>query len=75
MQSLREVERTPENADRIRELMGRVEENRRQFEKAAGMSIAEFVQRMTASGIDNDKRDEKQGGSGNPGWSWPLASC
>jgi hypothetical protein len=60
MQSLREVERIPENADRIRELMARIEENRRQFEKATGISIAEFVQRMTASGIDNDKRDENK---------------
>jgi len=60
MQSLRGVERIPENADRIRELMARIEENRRQFEKATGISIAEFVQRMTASGIDNDKRDENK---------------
>ena len=58
MQSLREVERTPENADRIRELMGRVEEDRRQFEKTTGMSIAEFVQRTTTSGIDNGKPEE-----------------
>jgi len=58
MQSLREVERTPENADRIRDLMGRVEEDRRQFEKTTGMSIAEFVQRTTTSGIDNGKPEE-----------------
>ena len=58
MQSLREMERTPENADRIRELMGRVEEDRRQFEKTTGMSIAEFVQRTTISGIDNGKPEE-----------------
>ena len=58
MQSLREVERTPENADRIRELMGRIEEDRRQFEKTAGMSMAEFVQRTTTSGIDNGKPEE-----------------
>jgi hypothetical protein len=58
MQSLREVERTPENADRVRELMGRVEEDRRRFEKTAGMSIAEFVQRITTSGIDNGKPEE-----------------
>ena len=58
MQSLREVERTPENADRIRELMGRIEEDRRQFEKTTGMSMAEFVQRTTTSGIDNGKPEE-----------------
>jgi hypothetical protein len=51
MQSLRDVER-------IRELMGRVEEDRRQFEKTTGMSIAEFVQRTTTSGIDNGKPEE-----------------
>jgi len=61
MQSLREVERTPENADRIRELMGRVEEDRRRFEKTTGMSIAEFVQRTTTSGIDNGKPEEGKG--------------
>jgi transcriptional regulator with AAA-type ATPase domain len=61
MQSLREVERTPENADRVRELMGRVEEDRRQFEKTTGMSIAEFVQRTTTSGIDNGKPEEGKG--------------
>lgn len=58
MQSLREVERTPENADRIRELMGRIEEDRRQFEKTTGMSMGEFVQRTTTSGIDNGKPEE-----------------
>jgi hypothetical protein len=61
MQSLRDVERTPENADRIRELMGRVEEDRRQFEKTTGMSIAEFVQHTTTSGIDNGKPEEGKG--------------
>ena len=61
MQSLREAERTPENADRIRELMGRVEEDRRRFEKTTGMSMAEFVQRTTTSGIDNTHREEVSG--------------
>jgi len=61
MQGLREVERTPENADKIRELMGRIEEDRRQFEKTTGMSIAEFVRRTTTSGIDNGKREEGKG--------------
>jgi hypothetical protein len=70
MQSLREVERTPENADTIRELMGRVEEHRRQFEKTTGMSMAEFVQRTTTGGNDNGNRGEgtlvpeTSGGSG-----------
>ena len=58
MQSLRETERTPENAERIRELMGRIEEDRRKFEKAAGMSIAEFVQRTTTVGTDNGKPEK-----------------
>jgi hypothetical protein len=61
MQSLREVERTPQNAVRIRELMGRIEEDRSQFEKTTGMSIAEFVQRTTTSGIDNGKLEEGKG--------------
>jgi hypothetical protein len=61
IQRLREVERTPENADRIRELMGRIEEDSRQFEKTTGMSVAEFVRRSTTSGIDNGKQEEGKG--------------
>ena len=58
MQSLREMERTPENADRIRDLMGRIEEDRRRFEKKTGMGIAEFVRRTTTGGNDNANRDQ-----------------
>jgi transcriptional regulator with AAA-type ATPase domain len=58
MQNLRETERTPENAERIRELMGRVEENRQRFETAAGMSINEFLRRTTTGGIDNDRHEK-----------------
>lgn len=58
MQNLRETERTPENAERVRELLGRVEENRQRFETTAGMSINEFLRRTTTGGIDNDRREE-----------------
>ncbi len=58
MQTLRDTDRTPENAETIRELTGRVEENRRRFEAAAGMSINEFLRRTTTDGIDNDRREE-----------------
>lgn len=58
MQGLRETERTPENAERIREMMRRVEDDRRRFEATAGMSINEFLRRVTTDGIDNEKREE-----------------
>lgn len=58
MQNLRETERTPENAERVRELMGRVEENRKRFETTAGMSINEFLRRAATGGVDNDRREE-----------------
>lgn len=57
MQGLRQTERTPENAERIREMMQRVEDDRRRFEAMAGMSINEFLRRVTTDGIDNEKRE------------------
>jgi hypothetical protein len=53
MQSLREAERTPENADRVRDLTGRIEEDRRKFEKTAGSSSA---QQQSESIMANPKK-------------------
>lgn len=58
MQSLREMERIPENAAAIRDLMNHIEANHRRFEKTTGMSTAEFVRRTTTNGIDNGRRNE-----------------
>ncbi|NPV04545.1 MAG: hypothetical protein HPY67_07425 [Syntrophaceae bacterium] len=66
MRGLRETERTAENADRIRELMARIEENRLRIEKTTGMSINEFLRRMTTEGIDNDRREEERPAAGAP---------
>ena len=67
MRDLRETERTPENADKIRELMARIEENRLRIEKTTGMSINDFLRRMTTEGIDNDRREEGRGAPEPPG--------
>jgi len=66
MRGLRETERTAENADRIRELMARIEENRLRIEKTTGMSINDFLRRMTTEGIDNDRREEERPAAGAP---------
>ncbi len=66
MQGLRETERTAENADRIRELMARIEENRLRIEKTTGMSINDFLRRMSTEGIDNDRREDERPAAGSP---------
>ena len=55
---LRETRRTPENAADIKVLAGRLEESSRRIQGVTGMSAAEFLNRLTTEGIDNDKPEE-----------------
>jgi len=56
--SLRETRRTPENAADIKALAGRIEESSQRIQEMTGMSAAEFLNRLTMEGIDNDKPEE-----------------
>jgi hypothetical protein len=51
----------PQNEDRIREQMGRIEEDRNRFEKTTGLSTAEFVKRTSTGETDSASREEDKG--------------
>ncbi len=58
--ALRETQRTPEHAADISALIDRIDESDRRIRERTGMSAAEFLNRLTTEGIDNDKPEKAE---------------
>lgn len=58
LEILRRIPRTPDNTAEITVLKGRLDERNQRIQELTGMSTAEFLNRLTTEGIDNDETDK-----------------